>query len=132
MKAGESKEYGYPDQEFGGMFLTDHMMEEGQIIITPLQLPLISQEYLQRLKEKRITAIAMEHLKYEDGSFPVIRIMSEIAGRVAILTAADLLSNTAGGRGVMLGGVSGVPPAKVVTTPAGVIFLIASFPVSAT
>ena len=97
------------------------MMEEGQIIITPLQLPLISQEYLQKLKEKRITAIAMEHLRYEDGSFPVIRIMSEIAGRVAILTAADLLSNTAGGRGVMLGGVSGVPPAKVVILGAGVV-----------
>ena len=97
------------------------LLNEGQILITPLQLPLISSEYLKKLKEKRITAIAMEHLRYEDGSFPVIRIMSEIAGRVAILTAADLLSNTAGGRGVMLGGVSGVPPAKVVILGAGVV-----------
>ncbi len=97
------------------------MMNEGQVLITPLQLPLISGEYLQKLKQKRITAIAMEHLRYEDGSFPVIRVMSEIAGRMAILTAADLLTNNAGGRGVMLGGVSGVPPAKVVILGAGVV-----------
>ena len=97
------------------------MMGEGQLLITPLQLPLISKEYLSILKKKRITAIAMGHLRYEDGSFPVVRIMSEIAGRMAIMTASKLLTNTAGGRGVMLGGVSGVPPAKVVILGAGVV-----------
>ncbi|MEL6122771.1 MAG: alanine dehydrogenase [Bacteroidota bacterium] len=97
------------------------LMSEGQLLITPLQLPLISEGYIKRLKEKRITAIAMEHLTYEDGSFPVIRIMSEIAGRMAILTAAELLCINRGGRGVLLGGVSGVPPAKVVILGAGVV-----------
>ena len=97
------------------------LMEEGQMLITPLQLPVISKEYMELLKKKRITAIAMGGLRYEDGSFPVIRIMSEIAGRMAILTASHLLTNNAGGRGLMLGSVSGVPPAKVVVLGAGVV-----------
>jgi len=63
----------------------------------------------------------MGHLRYEDGSFPVVRIMSEIAGRMAIMIASELVTNTGGGRGVMLGGVSGVPPAKVVILGAGVV-----------
>ena len=96
-------------------------LAEGQILITPLQLPLITKEYIDLLKQKRVTAIAMEHLRYEDGSFPVIRVMSEIAGRMAIMTAADLLTINSGGRGVMLGGVSGVPPSKVVILGAGVV-----------
>ena len=97
------------------------LMSEGQILITPLQLPLISEDYLSKIKKKRIVAVAMEHLRYEDGSFPVIRIMSEIAGRMAIMSAAELLSINHGGRGVLLGGVSGVPPAKVVILGAGVV-----------
>jgi len=97
------------------------LMSEGQLLITPLQLPLISEAYINKIKSKRIVAIAMEHLKYDDGSFPVIRVMSEIAGRMAIMTASELLSINRGGRGVLLGGVSGVPPAKVVILGAGVV-----------
>lgn len=97
------------------------LMKEGLLLISPLQLPLISKAYLDLLKQRKVIAIAMEHLKYEDGSFPVIRVMSEIAGRMAILTAAELLATTSGGRGVLLGGVSGVPPSKVVILGAGVV-----------
>lgn len=96
-------------------------MRDGLLLISPLQLPLISRDYIELLRSKRIIAIAMEHLRYEDGSFPVIRVMSEIAGRMAILTAAELLSTNSGGRGVLLGGVSGVPPSKVVILGAGVV-----------
>ena len=63
----------------------------------------------------------MEYLRSEDGSYPIVRIMSEMAGVVALQTAAEYLNNTNGGRGVMLGGVSGVPPAKVVILGAGVV-----------
>ena len=97
------------------------MMHQDKIIISPLQLPSLSQEYFLKLKEKRITALAMEYLQSEDGSFPIVRIMSEMAGVVALQTAAEYLNNTKGGRGVMLGGVSGVPPAKVVILGAGVV-----------
>jgi len=97
------------------------MMHQDKIIISPLQLPSLSQEYFLKIKEKKITALAMEYIQSEDGSFPIVRIMSEMAGVVALQTAAEYLNNTNGGRGVMLGGVSGVPPAKVVILGAGVV-----------
>lgn len=97
------------------------MSAKEQMLITPLNLPLINEDYLKALQKKHITAVAMEYYKSETGSFPIVRIMSEIAGMNAILTAAELLSATKGGRGVLLGGVSGVPPAKVVILGAGVV-----------
>jgi alanine dehydrogenase len=92
-----------------------------QVLISPLQIPIISEEYIEKLRKKRVIAVAMEYLQASDGSFPVVRIMSEIAGISAMHTAAELLSNAKGGRGVLLGGVSGVPPAKVVILGAGVV-----------
>lgn len=97
------------------------LFKPGQILISPLQIPLLSDELVQKLKQKRVIAIAMEYLQAEDGSYPVVRIMSELAGYSAILTAAELLSNQKGGRGVLLGGIAGVPPAKVVILGAGVV-----------
>lgn len=97
------------------------MMHSEKILISPLQIPSLNQEYFLKLKAKKTTALAMEYLRSEDGSFPIVRIMSEMAGIVALQTAAEYLNNTKGGRGVMLGGVSGVPPAKVVILGAGVV-----------
>ncbi len=97
------------------------LMHDEKIIISPLQLPTLHQEYFLKLKQKKITSLAMEYLQSEDGSFPIVRIMSEIAGIVSIQTAAEYLNNTDGGRGVLLGGVSGVPPSKVVILGAGVV-----------
>ncbi len=97
------------------------LFRTNQILISPLQMPLINNEYLQSLRHKRVTAIAMEYLKSEDGSFPLVRIMSEIAGLAVIHTAAELLSSTKGGGGVLLGGISGVPPAKVLILGAGAV-----------
>ena len=71
--------------------------------------------------KKKVVAIAMEYVQSEGGAFPVVRIMSEIAGMSAMLTAAELLSAQEGGRGILLGGVSGVPPAKVIILGAGVV-----------
>ncbi|MEM9545530.1 MAG: alanine dehydrogenase [Bacteroidota bacterium] len=97
------------------------LMHDDKVIISPLQLPTLEQEYFLRLKNKRITALAMEYLQSDDDSFPIVRIMSELAGIVCIQTAAEYLNNTDGGRGVLLGGVSGVPPSKVVILGAGVV-----------
>jgi len=97
------------------------LMHDEKILISPLQLPVLSEEYFHKIKQKKITALAMEYLQSEDQSFPIVRIMSEMAGVVALQTAAELLNNTKGGRGVLLGGVSGVPPAKVVILGAGVV-----------
>jgi len=97
------------------------MMQLGAILISPILLPKMTQEYLLALKKKKIIAIAVEYLEDESGSFPLVRIMSEIAGMASVFTAAELLSFNQGGRGILLGGVSGVPPAKVVILGAGVV-----------
>lgn len=95
------------------------MMLPEKLLIAPMQLPTLTAEKLKKLREKKIIALAMEYLQTEDGSYPIIKIMSEISGMAAIYTAAELLSNVHGGRGVLLGGISGVPPAKIVILGAG-------------
>lgn len=98
------------------------LMRPNQVLISPIHLPLISADYIIRLQKKRVIALAMEYIRDDDtGMFPVVHIMSEIAGINAILIAADLLNNTRGGKGVLLGGIAGVPPAKVIILGAGVV-----------
>lgn len=97
-----------------------------QIIISPIHLPTMTEDYLYRLKQKRVTALAMEYMKDMSGIFPFVRMMSEMAGISAIQIAADLLSATSGGRGIMMGGLSGVPPTKVVILGAGVVAEVAT------
>jgi len=92
-----------------------------QLLISPIQITMVTKAYLEKLKQKRVIAIAMEYMQSEDYSFPVVQIMSEIAGVVAILTAAEYLSNSPESRKVLLGGISGVPPAKVVILGAGIV-----------
>ncbi len=96
-------------------------LKAGQVLLTMLPWPMISKDYLKKLKQKKIRAFAMDYLQNPDGSFPVIRMMGEMAGRIAIQTASELLNVYAGGRGVLLGGVSGVPPSKVLILGAGVV-----------
>ena len=98
----------------------DHM-RPNQILISPLQLPLLTAEYMIKLKAKRVIALAMEYMQDESGSYPIVRTMSELAGMSAILIASELLSSASEGKGVLLGGISGVPPAKVVILGAGVV-----------
>jgi alanine dehydrogenase len=97
------------------------LLHPDQCLISPLQLPTLSESYVDRLLRHRVTSVAMEYLQAADGSYPLVRTMSEIAGITAIQTAAELLCRSEGGRGVLLGGVSGVPPAKVVILGAGVV-----------
>ena len=97
------------------------LMKPNQILISPLHLPLLTSEYMIRLKSKRVIALAMEYMQDESGSYPIVRTMSELAGMSAIQIASELLSSSRGGKGVLLGGVSGVPPAKVVILGAGVV-----------
>ena len=97
------------------------LFSPNQVLISPITLPKMSDAYLAALKRKRVISLAMEYLKGEKGTFPLVRIMSEIAGMASVFTAAELLSYSQGGRGVLLGGVSGVPPAKVVILGAGVV-----------
>jgi alanine dehydrogenase len=78
-------------------------------------------EILQKLMQKKITAIAWDYIKDEDGFYPVVRTMGEIAGTTSISVAAELLSSFENGKGVMLGGIAGVKPAEIVIIGAGIV-----------
>ena len=98
------------------------VMKPGQVVISPLHLPLIDAEYIAQLQKKRVVALAMEYIRDDEtGDFPIVNAMSEISGTSAILIAAELLSTARGGKGVLLGGIAGVPPAKVIILGAGVV-----------
>jgi len=97
------------------------LFKPGQTLISPLQLPTMTGEMLMQLKLKKITCIAFEYLADDTGVFPIVRAMSEIAGSSSILIASELLSKTNKGKGILLGGVTGVPPAKVVILGGGVV-----------
>lgn len=102
------------------------LMQPGQILISPLQIPILDSEYIEKLLKKRVIALAMEYIKDEFGIFPIVRTMSEIAGITAMTTAAELMTTTSGGKGALLGAVSGVPSAKVVILGAGVVAEVAT------
>jgi alanine dehydrogenase len=103
------------------------LMRPNQVVISPIHLPLLDAEYITKLQKKRVIALAMEYIRDDEtGVYPIVRAMSEIAGTSAILIAADLLSTVRGGKGVLLGGVAGVPPAKVIVLGAGVVAEYAS------
>jgi alanine dehydrogenase len=98
-----------------------NLMQLDQTLISPIHLPTIKREQIQKLAEKRITALAFEYIKDYAGFYPFVRAMSEIAGNSVILIAAEYLSNANNGKGILLGGISGVPPAKVVILGAGAV-----------
>ncbi|HAL81091.1 MAG TPA: alanine dehydrogenase [Mucilaginibacter sp.] len=97
------------------------MMKPGQILISALQLSTFKAESLQALLNKKITALCFEHLRDEGGSLSVVRAMSEIVGATSILIAAEYLSNIFEGKGLMLGGITGVPPTEIVILGAGTV-----------
>jgi len=97
------------------------LMHPGQVLISPLQIPVLPPTYIEKLMRKRVVSLAMEYIKDEYGIFPIVRTMSELAGITAIMTASELMANPKSGKGVLLGSVSGVPPAKVVIIGAGVV-----------
>ena len=93
-------------------------MREGQILFTYLHLA-ASRELTQALLERKVSAVAYETVQLPDGRLPLLAPMSEIAGRMAPHVAARFLEKEHGGRGILLGGVSGVRPAKVLVLGAG-------------
>lgn len=97
------------------------LMHHHQVLVSPLQMPTLGPDYIHKLRQKRVIALAMEYIKDNSDTFPIVRIMSELAGISAVLTAAELMAATSGGRGILLGGISGVPSPKVVILGSGVV-----------
>jgi alanine dehydrogenase len=76
---------------------------------------------LEKMMEKRITALSFENLKDDTGHNPIVRSMSEIAGSAVMLIAGQYLSSINNGKGMLLGGISGIPPTKVIIIGAGIV-----------
>ncbi len=94
-------------------------LKGNQILISNLHLANSTKEYFDLLIKKQITAIAYEYIKDSNDCFPIVRSMSDIAGRTSILIAAEYLSNVHDGKGEMLGGITGVNPTEVIVIGAG-------------
>ncbi|RMZ51905.1 alanine dehydrogenase [Flavobacteriaceae bacterium PRS1] len=91
------------------------------ILISALQLKTQSKAYFEALAKKRITALAFEFIRDEDGAYPAVQQLSEIAGTASVLIAAELLSNVNNGNGLLFGNISGIPPIEVVILGAGTV-----------
>jgi alanine dehydrogenase len=92
-----------------------------QTIISPLHLSALKKELVEKLMAKKITALAIENIKDENQNYPILRSMGEIPGSAVMLIAGQYLSNFNQGKGILLGGISGVPPTKVVIIGADII-----------
>jgi alanine dehydrogenase len=96
-------------------------MRTGACLISALQLGKMESSYIHALNAKKIIAVAFENLEDKVGGMPVVRAMSEIAGSTVMLIAAEYLSSVNSGKGLLLGGITGVPPTKVVILGAGTV-----------
>jgi alanine dehydrogenase len=97
------------------------MLQRKQTLFSALQMTVQSDNYVKQLMNKKVTAIAYDYIKDEDGIYPIIRSMSEIAGNTSILIAAEYLSNINNGNGSMFGGITGTSPTEVVILGAGTV-----------
>ena len=91
------------------------------VLISALQLKTREKEYFDALAKKKITALAFEFIKDEEHSYPVVKSLSEIAGTASVLIAAELMVTAENGNGLLLGNISGMPPAEVVIIGAGTV-----------
>jgi alanine dehydrogenase len=95
------------------------MMHSKTILISAIQLKTRKKSYFEALSRKKVTALAFEYLKDEDGSYPAVKSLSEIAGTASILIAAELMITNEFGKGLLFGNITGVAPTEVVIIGAG-------------
>lgn len=98
----------------------EHLTDE-QAVMAFFHLVTAERRDVHRILAKRITAIGYELIEAADGRLPVLEPVSEIAGQMAVVLASHLLRSTSGGRGILLGGSAGIPPAGVLVLGAGVV-----------
>jgi len=96
-------------------------LQMNQTIISPIHLSVLQKQIIEQMMAKRITALGFESLKDDSGTYPIVRSMSEIAGSAVMLLAGQYLGSANEGKGVLLGGISGIPPTKVIIIGAGVV-----------
>ncbi|MCF6360320.1 MAG: alanine dehydrogenase [Cyclobacteriaceae bacterium] len=96
-------------------------LKPNQIVFSALQMATRNEEYFKRLSAKKVIAIAYELVEDKVAGRPIVRAMSEIAGNTVMQIAAEYLTTTNNGLGIILGGITGVPPTKVVILGAGTV-----------
>jgi alanine dehydrogenase len=96
-------------------------LKQNQFIISPIHVTAMKRKILEKMMDKKITALSFENLKDDSGHNPIVRSMSEIAGSAVMLIAGQYLSNANHGKGVLVGGISGIPPTKVIIIGAGIV-----------
>ena len=97
------------------------MINPNTIIISAIQIKTRKKEYFEALTKKKITALAFEYIKDEDGTYPAVKSLSEIAGTASVLIAAELMITNQFGKGLLFGNITGVPPTDVVILGAGTV-----------
>ena len=97
------------------------LLHPNQTLISALQMGSMTSDYITALARKKINAIGFELMKDPSGARPVVRAMSEIAGSTVMLIAAEYLARSNEGKGIILGGITGVPPSQVVILGAGTV-----------
>jgi alanine dehydrogenase len=97
------------------------MLNNKAIVLSAIQLKTRKRIYFEALARKKITALAFEFIKDQDGSYPAVKSLSEIAGTASILIASELMITTEFGKGLLFGNITGVPPTEVVILGAGTV-----------
>ena len=97
------------------------LMNPQTILISAIQLKTRKAEYFEALHKKKITALAFEFIKDDDGTYPAVKSLSEIAGTASILIASELMINSQCGKGLLFGNITGVAPTEVVIIGAGTV-----------
>jgi len=97
------------------------MVNLNTVVISAIQLKTRKKDYFEKLAKKKITAFAFEFIKDDDGSYPAVKSLSEIAGTASILIAAELMINNADGKGLLFGNITGVAPTDVLIIGAGTV-----------
>ena len=97
------------------------LLKPNTTIISPIHMAIMKRDILEKMMDKKVTAISFENLKDDSGHNPIVRSMSEIAGSSVMLIAGQYLSSANNGKGMLLGGISGIPPTKVIIIGAGIV-----------
>ena len=102
------------------------LMKNGKSIFSMLQLSYLSAESIRLMMSKKLNAIAYELIKDSQKAFPVVNTISEIEGSTAIAVASELMSNSSGGKGILLGGIAGISPTEILILGAGLAGSVAA------
>jgi alanine dehydrogenase len=102
------------------------MMREHATVLSMLQISTLSAKAIQLMMKKKLNAVAYELIRDDQKNFPVVMSVSEIEGISAVSVATELMSSERGGKGLLLGGVPGIPPSEVLILGASVAGIVAA------